>query len=164
MVDWRTSPKEDGSHHAENANIACQELGLDPSFRSALHDVILQWEKETSAGYLEHLVRPGILNLCKSPDDFRQASTILLKYFKKIWEQADGSVSFAQAIFAEIKAGRITSLQVLEHVCKSVFEQNEAFRATKEGIKVGRRSGEQYPEYVATVMREALEKRTGMKL
>ena len=164
MIDWKVFPKEDGSHHTENANIACQELGLDPSYRSAVHEIILQWEAQASAGYLRHFMKSGILNLCKSPEDFKQASAIVVFYFVQIWKQADGSVQFAQAIFDEIEAGRITNLQALEHVCQRVFEQNEAFRASEEGKRVGSRSGEQYPGYVSTVMREALEERAGMEL
>lgn len=158
------SPKEDGSHHIENANILCEELGLDSSYRDAIHEVILQWETQSSVGYLRHFLRSGIQNLCSSPEDFKQASSIVLSYFTQIWEQADGSVQFAQAIFDEIEAKRITNLQILEHICKKVFEQNEAFRASEEGQKVGRRSGEQYPGYVSTVMREALEKRLNIRL
>ena len=147
--------------HEFDANHVCEKFGLDSSeFQQTFVEISRQWIAEMRSSSQYHIclfVNAGILNICKTPEDFQQVSNILLPYYSDIASNADGSFQFARAIFKELEAGRITSIEMFGQVCRRTFEQNrEIFGITGEP-----RDGSQYPEYVSVAIREAVEQAQG---
>ena len=133
--------------HGENAGSVCEYWGIKKSeYLECFIQISEKWQNEIgSSSYICDFVNEGILEICHSVEDFKRVSDTLLPYFKQIFTQEDGSLQFAQKLFAAVKALQIDSIEMFETVCRQTFEQNQVNRE-KEGAK---RDGSQFAQYVS---------------
>ncbi len=134
---------------------ACRYLGLDhDEYGEVFTEIFEAWEGSVGATYLRYFIVPGILQLLKSPADFKRASDIILPYFGKIHSRNDGSAQFAEAIWGAVVGGHVTSLDMLEELCRCVDGMNKIYRDDNAGQPS---NGSQYQVFVEEAVRAALD-------
>ncbi len=145
--------------HREYAGSVCDYWGIKKSeYLECFIQISEEWQNEIgSSSYMCDFVNEGILEICRSVEDFKRVSDTLLPYFKQIFTQEDGSLQFAQELFDAVRVLQIDSIEMFETVCRQTFEQNQINRE-KEGAK---RDGSQFAQYVSNSVRGELQQVVG---
>lgn len=140
-------------NHDSNALRACEELGLDPEmYAKTFEQISMEWERALGTStYLAPFVGSFLLTICKTPQDFIEASKIILESYKGVYELQDGSWDFGQVVMEELKSGRIKSMDDLKAACTKLTTENHTFRTSEAGQNPLARNGTQFHRFISEV-------------
>lgn len=134
---------------------ACSILKLDEEvYGDVFYKIMQAWGEKVTPAYLEQCVDPSILKICKTPDDFMQAATILLEAVSAVWQE--GSYDLIKVVMQEIKAERVTSMTDLKTLCDQLVAANNAFKATPEGSDKYALNGTQFHRFIEKIHQDAV--------